>query len=65
MDSKYTTITVTRDLSKKLRKLAIDKDMRTSELLEFMLNELVKKDFEVLKSEVDKDFEELGIKKKK
>ena len=30
-----------------------------------MLNQLEQKDFEVLKSEVDKDLEELGIKKKK
>lgn len=66
MDSeKYTTITVTKGLSKRIRMLAIQKDMKTSELLEFMLNQLEQKDFEVLKSEVDKDLEELGIKNKK
>ena len=65
MDSKYTTITITKELSKRIRLLAIQKDMKTSELLELMLNQLEQKDFEVLKSEVDKDLEELGIKKKK
>lgn len=65
MDSKYTTITVTKELSKRIRLLAIQKSMRTSEFLEFMINKLKQKDFEVLKSEIDKDLEELGIKKKK
>lgn len=65
MDSKYTTITITKELSKKIRILAIRKNMRTSEFLEFMLEQLEQKDFEVLKSQVDEDLEELGIKKKK
>lgn len=65
MDSKkYTTITVTKDLSKRIRLLAIQKDMKTSELLEFMINQLERSDFEVLKSDVDKDLIELGFKKK-
>lgn len=65
MDSKkYTTITVTKDLSKRIRLLAIQKDMKTSELLEFMINQLERSDFEVLKSDVDRDLIELGFKKK-
>lgn len=37
MDKKYTTITISRSLSAKIRKLAIDEGLRVSVLLEAML----------------------------
>jgi hypothetical protein len=64
-NNKYTTITVTKELSKKIRLLAIHKNMRTSEFLEYLINQIKKKDLEVLMDEVDADLYELGIKKKK
>ena len=64
-NNKYTTITVTKDLSKKIRLLAIHKNMRTSEFLEYLINQIKKKDLDVLMAEVDADLYELGIKKKK
>jgi hypothetical protein len=64
-NNKYTTITVTKELSKKIRLLAIHKNMRTSEFLEYLINQIKKKDLDVLMEEVDADLYELGIKKKK
>ena len=64
-NNKYTTITVTKELSKKIRLLAIHKNMRTSEFLEYLINQIKKKDLDVLMDEVDADLYELGIKKKK
>lgn len=37
MDKQYTTITISRELSAKIRKLAIDEGLRVSVLLEAML----------------------------
>jgi hypothetical protein len=76
MDSKYTTITIPKELSYRLRKLALDKGMKTSKVLELLIDQMESKEaqklyelnvkkWEELKAEAVEDLEEFKEKKKK
>jgi hypothetical protein len=76
MDSKYTTITIPKELSYRLRKLALDKGMKTSKVLELLIDQMESKDakkiyelnvkkWEELKAETEEDLKEFKEIKKK
>jgi hypothetical protein len=61
VDKKFTTITVTRELSYKIRKYGLDNNMKTSEVLEKAIFKLYEPDFNSLYEMADRD---LGLKPK-
>ena len=63
MDKQYTTITISRELSAKIRKLAIDEGLRVSVLLEAMLT-AYKNSPKFDLSFIDDDLKELKAQKK-
>jgi hypothetical protein len=73
MDSKYTTITIPKELSYRLRKLALDKGMKTSKVLELLIDQMETKEaqklynlnvkkWEELKEEASEDLKEINKK---
>lgn len=65
MDSNYTTITITKELSQKIRIEAIKKRMRTGAFIEMLLDVYLQNDLKALFDEIDLDMKELGLKKGK
>lgn len=55
MEAKYTTITVTRELSKRIRQYALSNDLKTSDVLTMAINRLYAEDLLTLYEEIDKD----------
>jgi hypothetical protein len=64
MDKKYTTITITKEISKRLRLMALRNDMKTQDFLCFMLDTIENQADKVLFNEVDEDLKEINKKKK-
>ena len=62
MEKKYTTITISKELSKRIRLMAIQKGMRTQKLLEFLCDEVEGKDNALLLDEVTEDLKEINRK---
>lgn len=59
----YTTITISVKLSKRIRLLALQSEMKTQRLLEMLVTDFENKKDSVLFDEADIDMEELGLKK--
>lgn len=62
MDKKYTTITITSELSKRIRMMAMRNDMRTQKFLEFLCDSFENKIDKVLLSELEEDLKEINAK---
>ena len=60
MERKYTTITITSELSKRIRIMAMRNNMRTQKFLEFLCDSFENKIDKVLLSEVDEDLKEIN-----
>ena len=63
MDSKYTSITISKDLSKRIRLMALRKEMRTQKFLEFLCDFLEGKEDTILFNELEEDLKEINKKK--
>lgn len=67
MERKYTTITIAVELSKKIRQLALNSNMKTQAFLEMLVSDYENKKDEALFNEVEQDLIEMNarVSKKK
>jgi len=62
MESKYTTITISKGLSKRIRLLALRNEMKTQKFLESLCDMFENKKDSVLFDQVDEDLKEINAK---
>jgi hypothetical protein len=62
MESKYTTITISKELSKRIRLLALRNEMKTQKFLESLCDMFENKKDSVLFDQVDEDLKEINAK---
>ena len=62
MESKYTTITISKELSKRIRLLALRNEMKTQKFLESLCDMFENKKDSVLFDEVTEDLKEINAK---
>jgi hypothetical protein len=55
MESKYTTITISKELSKRIRQYALDNGLRTGETIKIAIDRLYAEDLVTLFGEIDRD----------
>jgi hypothetical protein len=62
MESKYTTITISKELSKRIRLLALRNEMKTQKFLESLCDMFENKKDSVLFDELAEDLKEINLK---
>jgi hypothetical protein len=55
MDKKYTTITITKELSKRIRQYALSNDLKTEEAIKMAFDRIEADDLLTLYEQIDKD----------
>ena len=55
MDKRYTTITITKELSKRIRQYALSNDLKTEEAIKMAFDRIEADDLLTLYEQIDKD----------